>query len=201
MNIVDSQNVIQTLNEEVSCTLDLKNFDGSSFENDNLEIDNSIVTCSDGVCSFFNVRIKRSGIYMLTVSSITSAIISDSTLFSITSSIVSVSISSENSLDLYTAYFVYDFKVDFYGENGFDYLENVDVELSINEDALLGGVLIGSTNTGTIIFTSVYFKSSGFFTVTAEAEDSAGHITQESLSVTVENSLIEILPFNAVKFI
>lgn len=202
VNMVDSQNNIQTSNEAIPCTLDLKNFDGSSLQNSNLEIDNAIVKSSNGICTFLNVRIKRSGEYTIYVSSISSGVKSDLTSkFTTESSIVAVKISSAGSLDKYTAYFVYDFNIELIGESNFAYLEDANLKLSANENGYLGGTLTGSTNTGALTFTSIYFKSSGDITITAEATDSDNKKTNKNLIANVEKSQIEISQFNAVRFI
>lgn len=131
---VDSNYVLRTSSKEFSCDIDLNTSDGLELKNDNLEVVSKTVESYGGICTFSSVRVKRSGSYIITISSETEAISPVATgMFTTSSSIILVNIFSTSSENLLTAYFIYSFKIEIFGEGNFNYLEPCNVELNLND--------------------------------------------------------------------
>lgn len=198
-NFVDDINTLRNSSKEFSCDIDLETSDGLELKNDNLEVDSKTVQSTGGICKFSNVRIKRSGSYIITISSSASAVVNKSTeAFSTSSSLLIVEIIPALSLSSYTAYFNYDFLVNLKGEQNFYYLESVTITLTMDDLSVLGGVITLQNDIGSFNFTNIYFKTSGSRYINANVTDPNNKETSESLNLSIAKLIIEIEDFTTV---
>lgn len=114
---MDDKGNLKTSSGEFNCSIELKKSDDTALSETSLEIDSvqgyiAYSNSVSGVCIFKDVRIMRSGTYIFYFSSNSTAISPNKTTsFTTTSTIISIVFSSVESLNLLSAYFIYDFKV------------------------------------------------------------------------------------------
>lgn len=157
------------------------------------------VQSSSGVCAFPNVRIKISGTYTLKVNVAEAGVVEKkSGEFTVTSSIVSVTILPNANYIEYTAYFLYNFVVVLKGEGNYDYLEGATIVLTADTSLLISGITSIDTTTSSQIFNDIFFKYYGSGAITATATHASDASKYGTLLITVKNLVTSIQAFTVL---
>lgn len=199
-SFVDALENVRTSDKELACGLKLYS-SASAIDNENLEVD-VITTSVDGVCTYNNVRIKRSGqtyhfVYFSADKAVTEKSSAD---FVISSNLLSITYALSDAP--YIFYFNFMLTVKAFGEGGFPYLEGVTLELKIDDSLAIGGYKAAETGivTGTHDF-NIFIISTGDRELTVKAiKESETTVTLEKkVPITVIKSTIK-LELDKVRF-
>ncbi|OMJ92803.1 hypothetical protein SteCoe_4343 [Stentor coeruleus] len=192
-----------TFTGTVQCSLGLMS-SANADKSDDLEYTDGTISSSNYVCTFPNVRIKKTGSYKFVLTTTSSGIEPVDKDFTVanTNLIVEAIIEDLTLADSKystTAYFLYNVYVKIKGDNDVDIIENCHIELSTIDSTIIGHTddISVDTTTSDYTFTGLYFKSAVEFSLKIEVTwDSL--LTDAYLTINNGELLIEINGYDSL---